>query len=80
MADKKYVEESAPHPNAEMPKGAKGGNFSQMKTLETTNPTMKKEKKGGSKDRGEAYNTDNPKGTERAHRGDGVGKNPAHGY
>ena len=83
MAEEKYKEESAPHHNSEMPKSAKGGNFSNMKTLETTNPKMKKQAGGSekSKDHAQPFDTDNPKGAGRAKRhGDGLGKNPAHGY
>jgi len=76
----KYEEQTAPHSNSEMPKGAKGGNFSTMKSIVTPNPGMKKAGGDGSKDRGKSFGTDNPKGTERGRRGDGIGKNPAHGY
>ncbi len=75
-----YNEQSAPHSNSEMPKGTKGGNFSKMKSLNTPNPEPKSAPKGGKKDHGQPYGTDNPKGTERANRGDSIGKNKAHGY
>lgn len=83
MSEEKYTEHTAPHPNSEMPKAAKGGNFSNMKSLDTTNPKMKKSADGPSKskDHGQPFEVDNPKGTSRAPRhGDGLGKSKAHGY